>query len=170
MKVRSLDGQRAKGCHNRFDVAGFELIDQARRPTQAGGFVTRKQEPGDLVKVFGGVVEVDDKNGARELIGGKIPDPDSAIAKDYFDLGAAPASLKRLTVDAAGKFLGGLDGAGVGSGIGVSNRVAFVIDACGGEDTASFTSRVRAGWPATLPARLGSSFLTTWMPVPSIST
>lgn len=105
------------------------------------------------MKVFGGVVEVHDKNRTRELIGGKIPDPDSAIANDYFDVGAAPASLKSLTVDAAGKFLGGLDGAGVGSGMGISNRVAFLIDAGGSEDTAQFTSRVRAGWPFILPAR-----------------
>ena len=137
-EFRPLDGHRAKDRHNRFDVAVFELIDDGGRPLLAGSLVTGKQQLGNLVKVFTGVVEVHDENSSGKLLEGKIPDPEGAIAENHFDFGAGPASLKSLPVDAAAKFLGGLDGAGVGGGIEVANRVAFLIHAGGCEDTAQF--------------------------------
>src|SRR5229473_2268869 len=58
---------------------------------------------------------------------GKIPDPFGPIAHDNLLIRAAPAALPGFHVDSFAKLFGDLDGAGVGSGIGIADGVTLFV-------------------------------------------
>ena len=67
------------------------------------------------------MIEIDDLHRAGKMLVGQIPDPLGSIAHDDFLFGAAPAALPGFHVEPLAKLFGGLDGAGVGSGIRIAN-------------------------------------------------
>src|SRR5256885_9921625 len=73
------------------------------------------------------MVQIDDLDGAGEVGLGKIPDPFRPIA--HYDLfcSATPSAIPGLQVDAFAELFGGLDGAGIGGGVGIPDRVAFFV-------------------------------------------
>src|SRR5580658_2665931 len=84
------------------------------------------------------MVEVDDENSPGKLFRGKIPDPDGAISQNHLDGRPCPTPLVGYAVDAARKFLGGFNGAGVGGGRWIANGAVFLVDADGSEYAAQF--------------------------------
>ena len=63
------------------------------------------------------------------------------------------------TIDSLAKLFGGLDGAGVGGGIGIADRVALLSHVVCVNTHPNLTSRVWAGWPSVLPCRPYRLFL-----------
>ncbi len=84
------------------------------------------------------MIEIDDLDGAREVLIGKVPDPLGSVAYDDFLCRAAPATVPGFQIDALTKLLGRLDGSRIGSRIRIANRVAFFIPGRLGEDASHF--------------------------------
>src|SRR5271156_4749726 len=91
------------------------------------------------------MIQIDDLHRAGKMLIGEIPDPFCAIAHDNFLLCPAPAALPGFDVNALSKLFGGLDAPGVGSGIGIANRIALLVPSGLRENAPSLTSRVWAG-------------------------
>ncbi len=75
--------------------------------------------------MLAGVIEVDDLDGAWKILLCKIPDPFSAIADYDFLFRVVPATIPGFPIETRAELGGGLDGPGVGGGIGIANRIAF---------------------------------------------
>src|SRR5271165_2887455 len=73
------------------------------------------------------VVEVNDLDGAREVLLGKIPDPHCAVANHYFFLGSTPTTPPSFVVQPQTKLLSGLDSSHVGSGLLLTHRAAVPV-------------------------------------------
>ena len=116
------------------------------------------------------MIQIDDLNRAGKLQIGQIPDPFGSVAEGNLLCRAAPAAIPGFQINAFAKLVGGLDGTGIGSGIRVAYRITFLAEVVWVNTQPSLTSRVCAAWPSALPVRPSVSFLTTGMPVPSIST
>src|SRR6516225_898748 len=74
-----------------------------------------------------GVIQVDDLNRAGEMLLSQVPNPFGAIADHDFLLCSAPAAFPRFDVKAPPELFGSLNRAGVGSGVGVANRIALFV-------------------------------------------
>src|ERR1700693_2634889 len=73
------------------------------------------------------VVEIDNLNRAGKMMLGQIPDPFGTIGCDDLLLCAAPATSPSFQIEPLAKLFGGLNGAGVGGGIRVADREAFLV-------------------------------------------
>ena len=89
--------------------------------------VVGMQEPRQVPQVLAGVEEIDDLEGTGKVLLGEVPDPFGTVADDDLLLGAAPATVPGLEVKPLAELLGVLDGTGIGGGVGIANREAFVI-------------------------------------------
>src|SRR5260370_40989417 len=98
-----------------------------------------------------GMIKIDDLNGAGKVLVGQIPDPDSSVADDHFELGPLPSSAPGFAIDAEAELLGGFDGTCVGGGAGVADGPSFVIDGGLGKHAPEVTL------PPTGALALGSS-------------
>src|SRR5260370_38501052 len=86
-----------------------------------------------------GMIKIDDLNGAGKVLVGQIPDPDSSVADDHFELGPLPSSAPGFAIDAEAELLGGFDGTCVGGGAGGADGPSFGIDGGLGEHAPEFT-------------------------------
>src|SRR6266852_8338498 len=77
-----------------------------------------------------GMIEIDDLNGAGEVLVGQIPDPNGPICNYDFDSGPLPSSAPGLGIDAEAELFGGFDGSYVGGGVRVADGPAFRVH-CG---------------------------------------
>src|SRR5437016_6730147 len=93
------------------------------------------------------VIQINNLHRARKMLLSKIPDPFGPIAYDHLLFRAAPAAFPGFHVNSLSKLLGGLDGAGVGSGVRIADRVALLVPGGLGED-ASQLYFPRMGWLA----------------------
>src|SRR5450756_152621 len=87
-----------------------------------------KQLGRKLPDVFPGVIEIDDLNGAREVLAGNIPDPIGAVAQDHFLLRSTPAAFPGFGVDARAEPFRGFDGSGIGGGVIIADGTALFVD------------------------------------------
>src|SRR5258708_11304757 len=74
-----------------------------------------------------GMIEIDDLNGAGEVLVGQIPDPNGPICNDDLDSGPLPTSAPGLGIDAEAELFGGFDGSYVGGGVRVADGPAVLI-------------------------------------------
>src|SRR4051794_38717768 len=77
----------------------------------------------------------------------QIPDPFGPVTQDDLLFCAAPAALPGLHVEPLAKLFGGLDGTGVGGGIGIADGEALLVPGGLGED-ASQLDLTCMGWLA----------------------
>jgi hypothetical protein len=98
---------------DRLDVAGVQFDDAEIGPGLGLGCAGAVEDLGEFAEVFASVVEIDDLDGAREVLVGEIPDPQGAVAEDDGLLGAPAAATDGLGEDATCELLGGFDGADV---------------------------------------------------------
>ena len=129
---RGVGGSQGAERENQFFY--FAFVEPALLVSLHPGFllasVVGKQQSGDGPQVLAGVIQIDDLNRAGKMLLGQIPDPLGTVAEDDFLLGAAPAAIPGFQVQALGKRLGSLNGAGLGGGIGSANRIAFLVSHC----------------------------------------
>src|SRR5262249_59168005 len=76
------EGEGAGGGADRGDVAGVEFAEPGGEPFLAVVAEGEFQQPGQVVQVLAGVIQVDDLGGFREVPGGEVPDPVRAVAQD----------------------------------------------------------------------------------------
>jgi hypothetical protein len=115
-------------CTSFFDLSLIEqpaLVDFD--PDRLIGFVVRVQPAYQFPKVLAGMKQIDDFDRSGEVGLRKIPDPFSSIADDDLLGSATPTAFPRFQIDPLAELFGGLDGASVGGGIRVADRVAFFV-------------------------------------------
>jgi hypothetical protein len=84
------------------------------------------------------------------MLTGDVPDPLCSVAQDDLGEGAAPASVPGFQIQALAKLGGGFNGSGVGGGVRITNRIAFLI-VCGlCENTPELGSPGVSGLPGYL--------------------
>ena len=152
-----------------FDVAGVEVGQAGGQPVGVGVAEGSGQLGGEVVQVFAGVVEVNDRGGLRQDCGGQVPDPERAVAEDDELADVVGAAAAGLGVHQGGELGGGGEAAQVAGRVRVSDRpsVSTVVWV---NRAASLTSRVRARPSGALPARPATAAATTGTPVPSTAT
>ena len=91
-------------------------------------FVVGVQLARYLPEVLTSVVQINDLNHIRKVFSDQIPDPFSPIADDHLLFRPAPTSFPRFSIDALAKFLGGLDGSGLGGGRLITNWTTLFVD------------------------------------------
>src|SRR5712691_2243497 len=84
------------------------------------------------------VEEIHDLDSAGEVLIGEIPDPDRTVAEHDFLLGPTPATAPRFGVESQSELFGCFDAGGVGGGILVADRTAFLVGGGLGKDAAEF--------------------------------
>src|SRR5207244_1274755 len=77
--------------------------------------------------MFTGMIEIHDFDGSVEMPGGNPPDPRSSISQHHHLVGLSQTATHRLRIDPPTEGLGGLNGAHVGSGVFVPQRISFVV-------------------------------------------
>src|SRR5437879_12607625 len=73
------------------------------------------------------MIEIDNLHRVRKVQGGKSPDPFGAVAHDDLLERTAPATFPGFEINAFAKLFGGFDGARIGGGIGIPNRIALLV-------------------------------------------
>jgi len=96
-------------------------------PPSLFGLLVRVQRARQVPQVLAGVKDIDDLNGAREVLIGKVPDPFGPIADHDFGFGTAPTALPGFRIEVLAKLFGGFNRRDVGSRIGIADRVARLI-------------------------------------------
>jgi hypothetical protein len=104
-EFRAFGRERAQNLHQYFDLALIEKVQTASHPALAGLLVIGKQLGGELPEMLAGMVEIDDLDGAREVLVGQIPDPNGAVGNDCFLVGPAPAAPPGFGVEPEAKLL-----------------------------------------------------------------
>ena len=119
-----------------FDFATIEFGLMAQNPSLLMRSIARMEEACHVPKVLTRMEQIDDLNGAREVLVGSVPYPFSSVSDDDLLLGAIPAAIPCFQVDAASKLARGFDGAGVCRGARVANGITLVIPSGLSEDAA----------------------------------
>src|SRR6266576_1144542 len=77
--------------------------------------------------MFTGMIEIHDFDGPVEMPGGNPPDPRSTISQHHHLVGLSQTATHRLRIDPPTEGLGGLNGAHVGRGVFVPQRISLVV-------------------------------------------
>jgi hypothetical protein len=93
------------------------------------------------------VIEINDLDGAREVLVGEVPEPNGAIAEDGSVVGPTPAAPSGFRVETSAELFGGFDGAGVGGGGLVAHGLALLVSGGRREHAAQFDF-APTGWLA----------------------
>ena len=83
---------------------------------------------GEVVQVFAGVVDVHDRGGLGQDLGGQVSDPRSAVAEHDELADVFGAAAARFGLDQGGEPLGRVEGAHIAGGILVTYRPALLVD------------------------------------------
>src|SRR5215831_14397252 len=73
------------------------------------------------------MVEIHNLNSCGKMLASQIPDPLGTVSDHDFLGCPAPAALPGFNIQPLAKLFGRLDGAGIGGGVRIANRVAFFI-------------------------------------------
>src|SRR5438067_2011493 len=92
-----------------------------------------------------GVKQIDDLDGAREMLVGNVPNPLRSIAHENLLFGAGPTAPPRFQVDALAKLFGRFNRADIGGRVRVADGIAFLVPSRLREGTAQL-GLPRVGW------------------------
>src|SRR5262245_13442802 len=84
------------------------------------------------------MIEIHDLDRGRKMLGGDIPNPRRAIAKDDFLSGSIPPTTLRFGIQATAKDFRSLHGAGVGGGVFFAHSQPSIIGCCLSDHAAEF--------------------------------
>src|SRR6266566_1516537 len=104
-----------------------------------------------------GMIEIDDLNGAGEMLVGQIPDPNGPICNYDFGGGPLPTSAPSLGIDAEAELFGGFDGTHIGGRLQVADGPAFLVHG-GLREHAAELALACAGTLSLDPARSSLGF------------